>query len=254
MSQDANPYTQATQAYSTIGVNAASGVLYFLNRLSPYEAAKEEWGVENPQKEELPALRTTSDHAWGFWYRANRNHLGSIKKIMSTMITNKITQALIYHALATYELAPGEKRPNQVMPWPGTTFDSTTDQGDALVGMALMHISRAISHRYTNSITSGSPNGLAAGYFLAQHKRELGRKYIERVTVFRADTRGSFPNLLFWVTEVPDTDSEEDGSDTGRSASTAGKQMGNTTAAIVEREPRLLQRNSEGDFVVHFGR
>jgi hypothetical protein len=140
------------------------------------------------------------------------------------------------------------------MPWPGTTFDSTTDQGDALIGMALMHISRAISHRYTNSITSGSPNGLAAGYFLVQHKRELGRKYIERVTVFRADARGSFSNLLFWVTEVPDTDSEEDGSDTGRSASTAGKQMGNTTAAIVEREPRLLQRNSEGDFVIHFGR
>ena len=106
-----------------------------MNRLSPYEAAKDEWDVADPKKEDLPALRTTSDHAWGFWYRANTNNLGNIKKIMSTMVVNKITQALIDHALATYELGPGERRPTQILPWPGTTFDSTTDQGDALIGM-----------------------------------------------------------------------------------------------------------------------
>jgi hypothetical protein len=143
---DANGHAQVTQAYSTIGVNAASGVLYFINRLSPYEAAKEEWDVVEPRKEDLPALRTTSDHAWGFWYRANRNNLGNIRKIMSTMITNQITRALISHALATYELAPGEQRPSLVMPWPGTTFDSTTNQGDALIGMQLSCVTLALHH------------------------------------------------------------------------------------------------------------
>lgn len=49
----------------------------------------------------------------------------------------------------------------------------------------------------------GSPNGQAAAYFLAQHKRQLGgNKVIDRVTVFRPD-RGIMPYLLFWVEDAP---------------------------------------------------
>jgi hypothetical protein len=49
----------------------------------------------------------------------------------------------------------------------------------------------------------GSPNGQAAGYFLAQHKHRFGKsKTIEKVTVFRADS-GNMPYLLFWVIDAP---------------------------------------------------
>jgi hypothetical protein len=107
-----------------------------------------------------------------------------------------------------------------------------------------------------NSPNLGSPNGLAAGYFLAQHKRELGRKYIEKVTVFRADARGSMPNLLFWVANVPDTDSEgeDEDSEVEHSASVAGGQRRGVAAVDTELEPSLYGRSSEGDFIVHLGR
>lgn len=90
--------------------------------------------MASPALSDLPALRTTSDHAWGFWYRTHRGNLGSINKIMSTMIFNAITPSIIEHSLATFPLAPGEARPNRVLSWPGTTFLSTKEQGDALIG------------------------------------------------------------------------------------------------------------------------
>jgi hypothetical protein len=45
---------------------------------------------------------------------------------------------------------------------------------------------------------TGSPNGQAVGYFLAQHKHRLGNKVVEKVTVFRPD-KGQMPYLLFWI-------------------------------------------------------
>jgi hypothetical protein len=102
---------------------------------------------------------------------------------------------------------------------------------------------------------TGSPNGLAAGYFLVQHKQELGRKYIEKVTVFRADAGRGMANLLFWVGDVPDTDSEneDEDSDDDHSAYSADAQAGGPAAGITERGEALYERNREGDFVVHHG-
>jgi hypothetical protein len=53
----------------------------------------------------------------------------------------------------------------------------------------------------TDSDNQGSPNGLAAGYFLLQHKRQLGgNKYISKIRVFRKDDDNNpKPNLLFYV-------------------------------------------------------
>jgi hypothetical protein len=51
----------------------------------------------------------------------------------------------------------------------------------------------------------GSPNGLAAGYFLLQHKRQLGIKNIWNVVVFKSDgqSSGLYVNLLFYVDSNP---------------------------------------------------
>ncbi|KAJ8112784.1 hypothetical protein OPT61_g4923 [Boeremia exigua] len=170
-----------TQAYSTIGINPTAGALFFLNRLSPAKAAQETWNLPEVRKEWLPALASSSDHAWGFWNRASAGNLGNVKKIFACMITNEITLALIEHALKTYPLGPGEVRPRGVEKWPGTTFPMRYDAAQALLG---------------------SPNGLGVGYFLAQHKHRLGNKAVDKVTVFRPD-RGMMPYLLFWIEDAP---------------------------------------------------
>jgi hypothetical protein len=43
------------------------------------------------------------------------------------------------------------------------------------------------------------------GYFLAQHKTQLGRdKYVSKMTVFRSDSvEKVLPIILFWVENVP---------------------------------------------------
>jgi hypothetical protein len=47
---------------------------------------------------------------------------------------------------------------------------------------------------------TGSPNGLAAGFFLAQHKQQLGgNRMVDKITVFRSEQHGALANLLFWV-------------------------------------------------------
>ena len=54
----------------------------------------------------------------------------------------------------------------------------------------------------------GSPNGVAAGYFLAQHKTQLGgNKYIYQVTVW-SDREGD-QQMMFWVKNAPLPPEEE---------------------------------------------
>lgn len=56
--------TQVTLAYARIGINRADGVVYFLHRRSPEDAAFENWGYK-ASPDELPALRASSDISWG---------------------------------------------------------------------------------------------------------------------------------------------------------------------------------------------
>jgi hypothetical protein len=130
-----------TEAFTTLGINPVSGVLYFLNRLSPLEAAHENWDIpiDQVQKKFLPDLSSSSDHAWGFWNRANvGGDLANINKIFACMITNAITLALIAEALRTYPLPPGvdeSQRPRSVEKWPGTTFEMHYDAAQVLLGI-----------------------------------------------------------------------------------------------------------------------
>lgn len=57
---------------------------------------------------------------------------------------------------------------------------------------------------------TGSPNGIGAGYFLAQHKAVLGNKIVSKITVWSGSVIDSI-NLLFWVADElePDPDDEE---------------------------------------------
>jgi hypothetical protein len=53
-------------------------------------------------------------------------------------------------------------------------------------------------------VSAGSPNGVGAGYFLSQHKAQLGgNKFVEKITVFCNDAYGP-PHLLFWIADKPE--------------------------------------------------
>jgi hypothetical protein len=55
----------------------------------------------------------------------------------------------------------------------------------------------------------GSPNGLAVGYFLLQHKRQLGIKNIWNVVVFGGDgVAKDDVNLMFYVDPTPPPEEE----------------------------------------------
>lgn len=133
---------RVTNAYYTIGINAQSGVIHLINRKSPESAAKTLWGVESAPRNELPALKSSSDIAWGMWERMSPGNLGNINFIFSHNIVNKETQAIILRALDSQPLAP----------WPGTEFVA----GEASEYWALLGMLRSIyvSARYRTALKS----------------------------------------------------------------------------------------------------
>ncbi|KAL1601929.1 Mitochondrial import inner membrane translocase subunit tim8 [Nothophoma quercina] len=181
---------RSTGARAIIGANAKDGIIYLLNHKSAYEGAKELWGVESPPADELPQLTDTSDMAWGVWRRVHPDgqKLDKIKMFFSVLIINKITQQLISEALKTYKVAAGQSRVSSLPRWPGLTFDLESAEGKAMLG---------------------SPNGIAVGYFLAQHKNQLGgNKYVTKAQVW-ADQLGSTPSIIFYVANAPAQPPEE---------------------------------------------
>lgn len=165
---------RVTNAEHTIGVNAQAGAVYAMQLSSAAKAARRLWR-RAPLTEELPAIRSVSDIAWAFWNRAHAGHdLENIKYLFVAMIINKETNQHVKRALGM--LSPPKEEADG---WPGHDFNMDTDAGKALLG---------------------SPVGRWAGYFLMQHKRQLGgNKYISKVRVFKSEKEGSWPYFLFYV-------------------------------------------------------
>ncbi|KAA8611642.1 hypothetical protein PtrV1_13518 [Pyrenophora tritici-repentis] len=113
---------------------------------------------------------------WGLWKLANPYHPWDIKLFLSTPVTNDDTSDIIETILQARRL-----QLNNLPVYPGLEFQSNAPEYLPLLG---------------------SPNGFAVGYFLAQHKRELGGKYISKVNVFKADTNAALAIcLLFTVAD-----------------------------------------------------
>jgi hypothetical protein len=120
-----------------IGINRNDGVVYFLHRNSPEEAAGALWGIprEEINKDDLPAIRSSSDLAWGLWNRIPGD-LQKIKMIMSMSIANDdINDVIFPRAMAAMGLED-EDLPQ----WPGIDFTVGADgeEGEAakaLIGM-----------------------------------------------------------------------------------------------------------------------
>ncbi|KZM28677.1 uncharacterized protein EKO05_0009934 [Ascochyta rabiei] len=183
-----------TDAYAHIGVNARDGVISFLNVKSAERGAIQAWKVERPLVNDLPRLRQISDISWAFWRRAHPDgaNLDNINKFLVHDIVNADTLKLIELALKTYRVPDGQQRERYLPKWPGLVFDMETDEGKAMLG---------------------SPNGVAVGYFVAQHKTQLrANKYAYQVTVWK--DRDGDEQMMFWVkNSLPPAD-DGDGSKT----------------------------------------
>ncbi|KAJ4353617.1 Mitochondrial import inner membrane translocase subunit tim8 [Didymosphaeria variabile] len=170
---NAREYT-VTGAFFTIAVNRAAGLIAFIDRRSPVKAAEDLWN-RKPSDDELPALRATSDVAWGLWNRRqgpDNPGLGRIKYFLIGPIVNYETTKIIM------EICDEDRAPL----WPGLDFNFPEQQALALLG---------------------SPNGRAVGFFLAQHKIQMGGKYfVSKVKLFNSDAVPSYPYALFTVQRI----------------------------------------------------
>ncbi|KAI5372642.1 hypothetical protein J4E82_008646 [Alternaria postmessia] len=170
---------RVTTAYATIIINPQAGLIYFLRRGSAVKEARDLWRIRKGDpvpSDELPALRASSDLAWGFWNRVRRDKLAEIHGFVSMLITNGETRRIIDRILREQEL-------DRVPLWPGIDVKINTPQYMALLG---------------------SPNGRAVGYFLAQHKAQIGgNRCVKTIRIFRGDAMTEMPNLLFAVEWAP---------------------------------------------------
>ncbi|KAF1358006.1 hypothetical protein EJ07DRAFT_126217 [Lizonia empirigonia] len=156
---------RATGGFYKFGINTSTGALFGLDRLAPEKAADHR--VPQIEKDELPSLQRYSDVAWLFWAKqaARKNKL---KYFFTVAITNIETQRAIRRALKNAQAEYG--------PWPGTTFSVDSDEGKVLLGCS---------------------NGRGHGYFLAQHKPQLGgNMYISKIQVFHGNTEPLIPNMV----------------------------------------------------------
>jgi hypothetical protein len=117
---------------------------------------------------------------------------------MSCSITNEVTLEFIKLILGTDQIPKwGQRR----------EFGMDTQEAQALLGMSwLFAVHSSRSHRITLFRCLGSPNGKSLGYFLAQHKTQLGDPpyYISGVAIFGPDNErhANDPYLLFKVVRV----------------------------------------------------
>ncbi|KAF3045874.1 hypothetical protein E8E12_002891 [Didymella heteroderae] len=172
-----------TDAIMQMGVNARDGVFTFFNVRSAEQSAMQLWGTDEVAAEELPALNRVSDISWAFWKRAHKNDAGlnNIQKFHVHDAVNKETLRPVNMALKTYRVPDGDVRRSRLPRWPGLVFDVEADEGKAMLG---------------------SPNGIAAGYFLVQHKSQLGsNKYIFQVTLWMSNDGDV--QIMFWVKDAP---------------------------------------------------
>ena len=135
-----------------------------------------------------------------------------INMFFVALFLNKITVQLIDEASKASKITAGQSRVGRLPKWPGLVFDIGTEECKGMLG---------------------SPNGIAAGYFLAQHKIQLGgNKYIYQVTVWR--DRDGDEQMMFWVKNAPLPPEEELEQDRSRTP-TPEHEGAHTLSKVVKR-------------------
>ncbi|KAH6878348.1 hypothetical protein BKA58DRAFT_452356 [Alternaria rosae] len=167
---------RVTTADFTIGINPKAGIVFFLQRVSPANAAVKMWGVPSVKLDKLPALRQSSDIAWGLWNRHSKESLSNINYFFTVAIVNTETRKIISRAMDN----AGQK----VLPKaPGYTFRAGNENFPALLG---------------------SPNLVAVMYFLLQHKPQFGHnRWVTEICVFLPNGALNTVSMLVKVERAP---------------------------------------------------
>lgn len=153
-------------------VNRQDGLLIAFNNLSPTAAYD---GFGNPENA-IPALQRWSDVAYLQWSMCTEAS-DPLKFVLQYHVKNPAAEAVVQLINSVND--------TEVMPWPGTTYETATEEGLALLG---------------------TPNGIGVAYLLIQHKANLGHKTIDKITVFRYQHRLM---LLFHITQVQGEEVDE---------------------------------------------
>ena len=132
----------------------------------------------------LPKLQHWSDIAYLQWTDPSLQSLpNDLKYVVRLSIVNEDTIAVIQRIGDDFYEANGRSIWLYVEANGGITWDVETEEAKALLG---------------------TPNGSGVAWLLAQHKRELGHKVVESVTLFWNDTYERpeityYPSLLFQI-------------------------------------------------------
>ena len=145
----------------------------------------------------LPELSHWSDVAFLQWKSLGtstaslNNTIPELKVVFRSNIVNTVTQDVCEHivgklrAKRAEEQGAGEIDEKWFPTWPGVSFGVEEEEARALCG---------------------TPNGKGVLWMLAQHSEELGRKTVDKITLFYGEEgirwAGETPNLVFWFKDV----------------------------------------------------
>ncbi|KAJ4377931.1 hypothetical protein N0V83_000761 [Neocucurbitaria cava] len=163
----------ATHARFSQVCNHAEGVLIAHdNRTAPHMGPFQDKVITK-----IPPLVHWSDIAFLQHIASNPNPTippATLKYIVRLTIQNVPTYTILSKILMKHGLTQWDT-------WPGITFDIDSEEGRAILG---------------------TPNGSGTAWLLIQHKKQLGDRKIEKVTLFYAGNKEDiyrWPSLLFWV-------------------------------------------------------
>ena len=105
----------------------------------------------------------------------SKGDIRGLRYVFRLLISNKDSQALVSKTLAN--------KGATIQHWPGTSFTRSSKEFKALLG---------------------SPNGSGVAWLLINHKMQLGKKTIAKITVFRHDgaAEDADPTMLFYLKDI----------------------------------------------------
>ena len=158
----------------------------------------------------MPALKRSSDIAWGLWNRHCKESLSNINYFFTVAVANPETRKIISRAMGQ----------NAVPNAPGYTFRAGNENFIALLGMYTIaafsdmftRSSRVLNiYRIcTNYQSLGSPNLVAVMFFLLQHKTRFGHnRWVTEIRVFIPNGDLNTVSMLVKVERAPPTEPPE---------------------------------------------
>jgi hypothetical protein len=176
---------------------------------NPLHAANNNWEYQDPDDTNLPQLRRASDIMFAFWLRNNPDPK-NLKYYIVNDVRKDETMPIIVSLLAGRGITT-------VPFWPGRVALKMGDQDFAKVvlGTSNKKCVREVCCFTDRNGILGTPIGATLGHMLLQHKKELGRKHVTEVLVFRDELKmiADQPavQIVFRIEDVPPPEPEKPG-------------------------------------------